>query len=741
MIPPAGRVGFPEKPPGLAPVKGWKTKRWLGASGSGPGTRRLGRTFRGRPETVNSDFPSPHGVADAPMLRKPHKFRVILLGGIFVVLGAAVAARLVALQVVSHDRYSARARGQHVTEVVLQSERGDILDRRGRPLATSTGTLSIYIDRAHFAPEGSGIDKERIAGQLAWFLQQSPARVLSRIEGERGVVTLGRQLDPVTAERIGDLFRQWSVPRRAYWFHRESKRLYPRGIAPHIVGYTATDGDGDNEGLAGLELMYNRHLSGQRIESASFRTGLSQVIMPFEQGALLDARGRTLVLTIDAAIQEAAESAIAAAAEEFRARGAGAIAMDAQTGEILAMAAWPTFDNSRHGAATNDARRNRLLTDPFEPGSVAKLWTAAMLLDLGLVHPDEIFDCEGGTAVVDGRRLRDSGSRLRRVTFREVIRHSSNVGAVKAGIRMDNETWHGYLRAFGFGQPTGIDLPGEGSGLLYPTSRWTRLSRTSLPMGYEIGVTPMQTVVAVAALANGGEVLRPFVVKEIRDSRGAVVERRERHVVRRVIRPSTSAQMRELMADVVINGTGRPAAVEGYQVGGKTGTTRKSHIHDRAEYIASFAGVIPTDHPRVAIYVYVDDPQGSYYASRVAAPAFREIARAAMLHLDVTPTTPREPAADHAGAATRGFADWQPVEAGEMPDLRGLSLAGVRAELSRLGASDIRILGSGRVVDQQPQPGAPFDAAHTVIVVLDPSGERRPVPAATLSTAWSTPAP
>ena len=680
------------------------------------------------------------------MLRKPHKLRVILLGVIFSVLAGAVVARLAFLQQVNHEHYERRARGQHVTAVVLQAERGDILDRRGRPLAASTGTLSIYIDRAHFAPEGHDLDLERIAGQAAYYLQQSPARVLERITGGesspgKGVVALGRQLDPVSAERIGDLFANWDVPRRAYWFHRESKRLYPRSIAPHVVGFTTSDGDGDNQGLAGLEIGMDSQLAGRRIESSTFRSGISQILRPFDEEDLLDARGNTLVLTIDAAIQEAAEAAVAAAAAEFGAAGAGAVAMDVHTGEILALANWPTFDNNAASSSTSEQRRNRILTDPFEPGSVAKLWTAAILLDLNLIEYDTLIDCEGGRAIVDGRRLQDSpGHYLNVVPFHEVIRHSSNVGAVKAGQRLDNARWFEYLRAFGFGEPTGIDLPGEGGGLLYNPSKWTRLSRTSLPMGYEIGVTPMQTVAAIAALVNGGELVRPHVVREVRDSRGNIVMRREREVVRRVLRPSTSAIMRKMMQDVVDNGTGKKAAVEGYTVGGKTGTTRKSHITTHREYISSFAGVIPCDQPRVAIYVFVDSPQGACYASTVAAPTFRAIAESAMLHLGVTPQRVVAPeVAVAAPAAPAAQPEAVAVEPGAMPDLRGMTVAQALVEMARLAPESLRLLGSGRAVDQFPAPGAAIEPGAPMIVVFDPSGQRRPSATSLFTAARTTP--
>jgi membrane peptidoglycan carboxypeptidase len=258
-------------------------------------------------------------------------------------------------------------------------------------------------------------------------------------------------------------------------------------------------------------------------------------------------------------------------------------------------------------------------------------------------------------------------------------------------------------------------------------------------MGYEIGVTPMQTVAAIATMVNGGELVRPHVVKEVRDSRGNIVMRREREVVRRVLRPSTSAIMRRMMQDVVDNGTGKKAAVEGYTVGGKTGTTRKSHIHTHREYISSFAGVIPCDQPRVAIYVFVDSPQGAYYASTVAAPSFRAIAEASMLHLGVTPQRVVAPeVADEATPAPLALDDAVVVEPGAMPDLRGMTVAQARVEMARLAPESLRLLGSGRAVDQFPAPGAAIEPGAPMIVVFDPSGERRPNATSLLTAARTT---
>ncbi|MCB2154381.1 PASTA domain-containing protein [bacterium] len=667
------------------------------------------------------------------MLVLPHKFRVLLLGAMFCLLAGLVGARLYMLQVASHERFLERASNQQTKRVVVQAERGDILDRNGRPLATSTGTLSIYVDTKYFKAPHADVDLDAVAEQVAYYCNLDPETISARFE-RNGVVPLGRQLDPQAAQRVGQLLDEYEITRRGFWFHRESKRLYPRHLAPHVIGFTGTDGDGDNVGLGGLELKYNDTMMGRRVETTASRSAISQVLQPVHQEDILAARGHSLILTLDAAIQETAENAVADAAAEFEADAAGAVVIDVMTGEVLALASWPTFDNSEQGNYPADYRRNRILTDPLETGSVAKLFTAAILLDTGKISIDTLVDCEGGRAVVDGRRLTDSpGHYLDVVPFYEVIRHSSNVGTVKAAQVLENNEWYAYLRAFGFGESTGIDLGGEGVGLLYPVSRWTKFSRTSLPMGYEMALTPVQICSAIGSLVNGGDLMQPYIVKEIRDSRGNVVERFEPTVRRHVIRPSTSELMRRLMEDVVLNGTGKKAQVPGFRVGGKTGTTVKSHIHTHKEYIASFGGALPIQDPKIAVYVFVDNPHGKHYASEVAAPVFQKIARSATLQLGLVPTEFR---AEDDIASSPDLAPFQPLlfpqatalEAGTMPNLAGLSMAEVRSQLPAQ-LERVRFIGSGRAADQTPPAGQSIDSNSDVIVVFSPDAPRALTPA------------
>ncbi len=665
-----------------------------------------------------------------PMLKKPHKLRVVLLGGFFCVLASTVLTRLYVLQVVRNDYYSGRADRQQTIRLTLQAERGDILDRRLRPLATSTGTLSIYINPKFFHAPESDVDLDALANQISYYTGLSPQHVRDRFE--RGAVTdIGRQLNPDAAQKVGDLLDEYEISRQGFWFHRESKRQYPRGLAPHIIGFCGSDGDGDNEGLAGLEFLYNNELKGEKLEAETVRTGISQVMQPVAQKDLLAARGDTLVLTIDAAIQEAAENALASAGEEFNADACGAIVQDVNTGAILALASWPTFDNSKYGASPAASRRNRLLTDPLETGSVAKLFTAAFLLDSGKIQINTLVDCEGGRTVIGRRRITDApGHYLDVVPFYEVIRYSSNVGTIKAAQALENDEWYAYLRSFGLGQKSGVDLPGEGSGILYPVEKWTSYSRTSLPMGYEMALTSMQIVNAISGMVNGGELLEPYVIAEIRDSHGNVTWQHERTVKNRMIRPATSLLMREIMEDVVANGTGTKAQIPGFRVGGKTGTTVKSQVLTHKEYIASFGGVVPINDPKIAIYCFVDNPHGKHYASEVAAPVFQKIGREAVLQLGLVPTEVENQVTAFDARMTAplplnpAMTDIdQLAERQTMPDLRGLTMAEVRTWL-HADLANVRFTGSGRLADQSPLPGEVIEPTTEITLIFDQEAAR-----------------
>lgn len=662
-------------------------------------------------------------------LKKPHRLRVILFGLGFSMLAGVVGWRLYDLQHLRHERFAQRSEALHYRHLVIQPERGEILDRTGRPLAQSTGRTTVYINPTLFRPANFKGNLEELARLVAAETGDDPVTVLERFRAN-GTIRIARRVRPDIGERVLRHLAANGADSRGYWAHRETIRLYPARIAGPIIGFCTTDEDGDNIGIAGLELRFNDLLNGQKVVTRSPRTGLRATLRAWQQQDIHDARGHSLRLTLDANLQEAVEEILEKTVTNFRADSGGAVVMDARTGAVLAMGSYPTFDNNHFSQASAEARRPRAITDPFETGSVAKIFTAAQLIDLGLVTPDTLVDCEGGTAVVDRRRLRDAGNhRLGIVPFRVAMRFSSNVGIVKLAQYLENDEWHAFLRSLRFGQQTGIDLPGEGNGILYPVHRWDRFSRTSLPMGYEMALTAIQTTAAIAAIVNGGIYREPYLVEEVRDSRGNIVHlndgNREGH---RVIRPTTSIIMRDLMEDVVLHGSGKPGQIAGYRVGGKTGTTRKSNIFDRNEYIASFAGAVPIDNPRIVVYVYVDAPRTAYYASMVAAPAFKEITQAALIALgipagdDTFPLHERQKVLELVQTGDelqRGFPE--SIEAGRMPDFRGMTMRQVRGLLP--GESHkVRFLGSGFVADQFPAPGDPLKEQTELVLHFAPEG-------------------
>lgn len=661
------------------------------------------------------------------MLRKPHQIRVFLLSFAITAASVTVMARLAYLQVAKFDSYTDKAKRLHHSKIMLQPERGAIMDRKGTLLANSTRALSFFINPSVVREKELPISQQEFARQIALYSNFTAEEIQEKLAGTR-VTAVGKQLPPESAQKIADLFDELNISSRGYWFDQESKRHYLTGSAPHILGFTGKDEYGDNKGLAGLELTYSEHISGSMVEARIARSGMAQIMEPVGEDKLIASRGDTLITTIDINIQQEAEKALERAVTEYNANAAGAVVMDVQTGAILAMASWPTYDNNKAGLFPGENLRNRILTDPLETGSVVKLFTAAIVLDQGHMNIDTLVDCGGGSAYFGRRRVQDApGHHQGVVPFYMAMRYSSNVGIINAAQSLDNQVWYDYLRGFTLGEKTGIDLPGEGNGILYPPSKWTSLSRSSLPMGYELALTPMQIVVGIGALVNGGKILEPYVVEERHSPNGEVAWKREPVVRRQVISTRTSMLMRELMEDVVLNGTGKSAQIPGFRVGGKTGTTRKSNVFTHREYIASFGGALPIDQPRVAIYCYVDNPTGKYYGGSVAAPIFQSIAQECVLQLGLIPSEvvelPKEriKAAEEAAEAAMLPAGEQPLlrfalgqspETKNVPDFTGLSMLEVRHVLEE---SDLRVRfeGSGLVVSQSPAAGE----------LLDPQGE------------------
>jgi len=550
---------------------------------------------------------------------------------------AALAGYLVYIYVESSDPLARRADRMHHMRYPIPAMRGRILDRRLRVLAGSQTVESVFADpkiirdpaeTARRVAEVLGLDREAVYRLLA----EHP---------DRRFVWLRRRVPPATAEAV----RQLRL--RGVGLVTEGRRHYPNGsLAAHVIGFVGAE----EQGLEGLERLFDRRLAGTPGEAYVLADVRRRPIWMDPEDFRPARDGQHLVLTIDAVVQAAAEEALAEACRTFKARGGAVVALDPRTGEILAMASVPTFEPARYADFPADARRNRAITDTYPPGSSSKPFVAARALDLGLVHFGEVIYCENGYWAE--ARLRDAGHAYGHLTFEQGIIKSSNILFGKVGLRLGNERLHRMLVDFGFGQRTGVWLPGEAPGLVHPLARWTRLSTTRVPFGQEYAVTVLQMARAFAAFANGGKLLRPRIVRGVLDNRGRTVARlTEPEVVREVMRPATARRLIErALVGVVEEGTGRRCRLPGYRIFGKTGTAQKIDPETGAishtRFVAWFLAGAPAEDPRLVLAVAVDEPDRSigYYGGTVAAPVARRIFEEVLPYLGVEPSGPVSPA-------------------------------------------------------------------------------------------------
>jgi len=662
------------------------------------------------------------------MFHQPFRLRILLVLVVFGIVLGALIARLVFLQIVRHDRYVGIALRYQVRNVPIRPKRGNIYDRNRRPLGTSTLLPTLYVNTT-LLPS----DKTDLAVRLGHVLDR-PAERIYDLLNRRGRLPIERTMPPEQTQRVCDLFVADLAPSSAFKLERETKRQYPKGhLACHILGFTTFDRNAETSGLAGLELQYDTEIRGNYQKYQVLRDAQSGLLTPIDETYWSAAYGNELVLTLDESIQHVAETVLRTEITRYRARCGVVIVQKCKTGEILAMASYPDFDTGSFATASSETLRNRAIGHAFGLGSVMKVFTAAALIETGkLTNLDELINCHNGVGFFPPRRVpvRDApGHALGIVPFRDVFRFSSNCGMVEAAKRLDRHAYGRILEAFGFGQKTGIDLPEESRGILRPVRQWTDLSMSALPYGGEMSVTPIQLVTAVSAVANGGLLMKPYVVKEIRSYEGRLVRRTQPAVRRRVISPITSRQMLELMEEVVgrpnaagewEGGTGKEAAISGYRVGGKTGTF--PWIEHPTSYTASFVGIMPLPDPQLTIFCCVDEPHGEKYGGAVAAPVVRQVAEHSLRILGIPPSQADRTPADVQMTLHRvrdaGRVARQAAPRGQMPDLRGLTMREVSECLAGL---DIQVSfeGSGVVVAQEHPPLAPLRNVRECRVVFD----------------------
>ena len=559
-----------------------------------------------------------------PAKRGRLRRRVIVL---FCSLAAAltiISGRLFSLQVYHYPDLVEAAKRQSTDRVSSISRRGTIYDRNGRDLAISIGASSIA------ARPSQVVDPKRAAAALSAALSLPAEKILERLQTEKPFVWIKRSVSAEEAQAVTRLNL------KGIESDTESKRFYPKQQqAAHLLGFVGTD----DRGLEGLELQYDDYLAGKRKWLVQQQDARRRPIFREEAG---EAQGSDLHLTIDEVIQYITERELEAAVTKSGALSGSAIVMDPFSGEILALANYPTFDPNAYTEASAFARRNRAVADYYAPGSAFKVIVGAGALEEKLVRPEDQFDGEGGAITVGGVTIRDH-ERFGIITFSEVLAHSSNVGAIKVGMRLGKSLYYNYISGFGFGNLTKIDLPGETPGLVRRPKEWSALSLASLSIGMEISVSPLQMLVAMSAIANGGNLVHPYVAKSIVAADGKVIIENAPMQVRRVISEATSRTLATVLKGVVTEGTGKEAAVEGFDVAGKTGTSQKldpaTGRYSRHKVVASFVGFVPVEQPRLAIIVTIDDPSTLRWGGSIAAPTFREIARDSLKHLGITPGT------------------------------------------------------------------------------------------------------
>ena len=551
--------------------------------------------------------------------------RRAFVGLCFLVGFAILLFRFFDLQVLQAETMMQKARRQHEKTITLDSNRGAIFDRQGKPLALNLDVPSVY------ATPSSLDNPTRVARQLAQVLGVPREPLEKRLRTERDFVWIQRKIDDSQVKRLNDL----ALPGVGVMV--EARRFYPKGtLLAHVLGFAGID----SQGLEGLENGYDEHLRGHVRRVVLQRDALGRVIIPESQRKSQPLSGHTISLTIDEVIQYIAEQALEQTVRNTKARGGAVLVMAPKTGQMLAWALRPTFDPNHIHQASPERWRNRGVTDPYEPGSTLKVVLAAAALELNRVTPDTLLYAGDGEIPISGTVIHDH-EKAGWVTFREAIQRCSNVAFVKMSWELGREQVYQFLRTFGFGEKTGIDLPGESIGILRRPDQWSQRTLPSLAIGQEIAVTPLQLLTAVSAVANEGWLMRPFLVREISDHQGRSVWEHVPHIRRRPISAETAKTVTDLLVNVVDRGTGKRAAIPGYRVAGKTGTAQKvdpaTGTYSSTKFVGSFVGFVPAEDPQLAILVMIDEPQGPAWGGVVAAPVFRKVAEQALRYLSVAP--------------------------------------------------------------------------------------------------------
>jgi cell division protein FtsI (penicillin-binding protein 3) len=645
------------------------------------------------------------------------RVRIIMIGTVFGLLFLTVVGRAFYLQILQHEELIKKAEKQHRHRVELTPARGSILDRNGTPLAES-----IHMDSCYAEPRRIK-DVEGTAAVLAPILGLPRQELVARLSVNKSFTWVERWLSPETAKRIKNM----KLP--GIGFAPESKRFYPNlETAAHVIGFTGRDPNG----LEGIELKYDSTILGNTGYMVTERDALGRNIAIKNTVIKNSSPGKNIVLTLDKTIQFIAEKELTKAITDSNAKSGMALVMETDTGKVLAMANYPTFNPNAYSRYSLAQLRNRVVVDSFEPGSTFKVFTIAAALDAGVIKAADVYNCENGAYRVADRVIHDDHPKSM-LTVSEIIKYSSNIGAAKIGMKMGEERLSTYLRNFGIGGRTGIDLPGESPGSL--KRHWYGVDLANIAFGQGVSLSAIQLVSGISAIANGGNLMKPYLVERIIDENGKEIQKFEPQLVRKVVSPETSKKVTKMMETVTgEGGTGTKAAIDGFRVAGKTGTAEKvdsvTRTYSRSKRIGSFVGFVPADNPKLTIAVIIDEPQGVKYGGVVAAPAFKGIAQNTLAYLKIQPSQTVNNSAKPVQAKAappppsesmaEGDAFDAPTEEAVMPNFQGMSMRRVLQVMEKRNIN-IKLMGSGRAAQQNPPPGTKIRGTDEVWIKFSPS--------------------
>lgn len=650
-------------------------------------------------------FTPPGSLLAGEKMENPSGFRAKLCLCLLLIGFAAVGVQLVSIQVFHHDFWVQYVDKQRESAITIYPKRGDIRDRTGEILATSVVQEILCV-----APKRV-TDIPKLARALSPYANMPAEKIVEKLSKTRlHLVYLRRGLDLETAKKIT------SMKLEGVEFRSEHSRRYPKGsLGSNMIGFANLE----NKGLEGIEYKFDSRLAGEAGKQIVVKDNSRREIAALAQTVKQARDGNHIILTIDEFIQYCTGKALDGIVTESSPESAVAVVIKPQTGEVLAMACRPTFDPNKPSTYRPERLRNRVIVDAFEPGSAFKPVAAAAALERNVITPEDRVYCELGSMRYHGHTFNDVHP-YAEISFANVLAHSSNIGMIKVVSLLQPRCLYDYIKGFGFGQLTGIDLPGESVGIIRPPSKWSGLSMGSLPIGQEISVTALQLASAFSVIANNGKLMRPYVISEIQSPEGKTLKRTKPQFVRQAIRPETAKNLTRMLELAVTSGTGTAAKIKGYRIAGKTGTAQKANLstggYYRNRYVAVFAGFVPADDPAACIVIVADSPKGRYYGGQVAAPAFREIALGVLNHFEIAPTEPDEQIFPEqpgpvlaAYTPDREVGKKGPVTVDAdgprlMPDVRGMTMTAILNLLSPYSLC-FEFEGSGVASRQKPAPG------------------------------------